>query len=551
MKIDRPFIALCGAGCASGALLGLAFASAPTGWLAWIALVPLLVALPRASAAQGAVAGFACGTVAAYATFGWLLVVPAFGAAQLVVLGIYMALYPALWGTGVVVAARARVPLVVSAPALWVALEAVRLHAGFLALPWATLAQAQHANLALLQAAAWGGEASVTFLVVMGNVAIAALIASRGRPAGSRDTPVIRRGWLDTSARRSVLAATAAIAAAHVGGALVLAEADTANSLIVAAVQPSIGLRERETTEGREAIWQRLERLTLQAARSDPAVVVWPETAIGDPARDLRLAARLSALAATTRAALIVGSAETEKFASAGTAGTAIGERGAYNSAYLVVGDQPLGTPYRKRKLVPFGEYLPGRDVVPWPRWLVPDVDDGKAGTAGAEFDVPGRREAAKDSVRIGVLICWENLFADLSRTAVRDGAVVLVQLTNDVWFGNTRASGQHNAASVLRAVENRVPIVLASNSGPSQVIDAHGRVSARAGGLFEQGVAVARVDISAAGTLFTRTGDLVSIAAIALTALALADARWRRRRDTLHVGFHRPNLAALVKETT
>ena len=549
MKIDRPFIALCGAGCATGALLGLAFASAQTGWLAWIALVPLLVALPRAAAAQGAVAGFACGTVAAYATFGWLLVVPAFGAAQLVVLGIYMALYPALWGAGVVVLARSRVPLVVSAPALWVSLEAVRLHAGFLALPWATLAQAQHANLALLQTAAWGGEASVTFLVVMGNAAIAALIASHGRLGGSQDSLVTRRGWLGTNARSNALAAGAAIAAMHAGGALVLAEADGAKPLVVAAVQPSIGLRERESAQGRAAIWQRLERLTLEAARSDPAVIVWPETAIGDPAHDLRLAARLAALAATTHAALIVGTAETEKFASAGPAGTAIGERGAYNSAYLVVGGKPLGTPYRKRKLVPFGEYLPGRGIVPWPRWLVPDIDDGKAGTAGAEFDVPRRPEAANDSVRIGVLICWENLFADLSRAAVRNGAVVLVQLTNDVWFGDTRASTQHNAASVLRAVENRVPIVLASNTGPSQVIDAHGRVTARTGGLFEQGVAVARVDIGAAGTIFTRTGDLLSIAAIALAAFALADARWRRRRADIQVEPHRPTLTALAKE--
>ena len=227
-----------------------------------------------------------------------------------------------------------------------------------------------------------------------------------------------------------MLAAGAAIAAVHAGGAFVLAEADSAKPLVVAAVQPSIGLREREAAEGRAAIWQRLERLTLQAARSDPDVVVSPETAIADPARDLRLAARLAALAATARTALVVGTAETEKFASVGPAGIAVGERDAYNSAHLVVGGQPLGTPYRKRKLVPFGEYLPGRGIVPWPRWLVPDIDDGKAGSAGAEFDVPRRREAAaKDSVRIGVLICWENLFADLSRTAVRDGAVVLVQL--------------------------------------------------------------------------------------------------------------------------
>ena len=503
MKLDPPFVVRCAAGIASGAALSLAFASAELGGLAWIALVPLLVVAPRSNARQAFVAGFVCGSVAAYGVFGWLFVVPAFGAAQFIVLGLYVALYPACWCAGVAMLARRRVPLAIGAPALWVALDMLRSHAGFLALPWATLAQSQQANLAALQVAALGGEAAVTFVVVLGNVAIASLLQ--------------RRSW------RSALAAAAAVGGVHAGGALVLASDDGFVPVAVAAVQPSIGLQERDTESGRAAIWQRLQRLTQQAAQSQPALIVWPETAVGDPRHDARLAARLAALAAQTRTPLIVGASETEKFVAGDAADVVVRERDNYNSAYLVRHDAPLAEPYRKRRLVPFGEYTPLADSVSWPRWLVPDIVAGRSGDSGATFLIPHAPALAlRDGLRIGVLICWENEFAELARESVQGGAQLLVQLTNDAWFDRTRAAAQHNAASVLRAVENHVPVVIASNSGPSQVIDAHGRVRARLDKLFDAGVAVASVGVGNAGTPYSRTGELFSFACIAGALLAL-----------------------------
>ena len=505
MKPDRRFVGRCAAGIASGAALSLAFASPQLGWLAWIALVPLLVASRDASAPQGFVAGGLCGAVAAWGVFGWLFVLPAFGAAQFVVLGLYVAVYPACWCAGVAMSARRHVPLAISAPTLWIALDLLRSHAGFMALPWATLAQSQQANLAVLQVAALGGEAAVTFVVVLGNVAIASLLQ--------------RRAW------RGAFVAAATVGGVHAGGALVLAGNDGASVPVpVAAVQPSIGLQERDSESGREAIWQRLQQLTQQAALARPAVIVWPETAVGDPRHDLRLAARLQALAATTGTALIVGASETEKFAAADAAGLAVRAQENYNSAYLVQAGAAPVDPYRKRRLVPFGEYTPLAGIVPWPGWLVPEIVVGRAGDSDAAFRlapssaVPG----LQDGLRIGVLICWENEFAALSRQAVQGGAQLIVQLTNDAWFGHTRAAEQHNAASVLRAVENRVPIVIASNTGPSQVIDAYGRVQARVAGRFEQGVAVAGVSVGTAGTPYSRTGELFSFGCVACAALAL-----------------------------
>ncbi len=503
MTLGQPFVVRCAAGIASGAALSLAFSSEDLGLLAWIALVPLFVVAQRSNARQAFVAGFVCGAVAAWGIFGWLFVVPAFGAAQFIVLGVYVSLYPACWCAGVVMLARSHVPLAITAPALWVALDMLRSHAGFLALPWATLAQSQQANLAVLQVAALGGEAAVTFVVVLGNVAIASLLQ--------------RRAW------RGALAAAAAVGGVHAGGALVLAIDAGPVPIVVAAVQPSIGLLERDTESGREATWQRLEHLTRRAAQSQPALIAWPETAVGDPRHDARLAARLAALAAQTSTPLVVGASETEKFVATDAAGLAVRERDNYNSAYVVRHDAPLAEPYRKRRLVPFGEYTPMAGVVSWPRWLVPDIVAGRSGDSGATFLIPHASALVlRDGLRIGVLICWENEFADLARQSVQDGAQVLVQLTNDAWFGRTRAAAQHNAASVLRAVENHVPVVIASNSGPSQVIDARGRVKSRVASLFDKGVAIASVGVGNAGTPYSRTGDLFSFGCIACAALAL-----------------------------
>jgi len=484
VNIDRRLWLLCGAGAASGTGLGLSFAADGWGWLAWFALVPLLIALRRASVWQAFAAGFGGGLVAAVTTFGWLSMVPAFGGPQFIALGSYVALYLACWCAGVALIARQCRSVLVFAPLLWVALEFVRNHAGFLALPIASLGQSQQAYPAVLQIAALGGEASVTWLVVLGNCAIAALFE--------------HRAW------RAALAAGATIAVACGAGVMVLRADESRDRITVAAVQPNIGLHERDTAAGRQAVWQRLEQLTLSAAaQARPELIVWPEGAVGDPRHDAELAGRLAALAAAAKTTLIVGSSETEKFVVAGDAGTVVRERDAYNSAYLVQAGAPIGEPYRKRRLMPFGEYIPLDGLVSWPRWLVPPVAQGRPGAQDADFHL-----ARPLPLRLGVVICWENLFADLSRDAARGGAHVLLQMTNDAWFGPGRAATQHNAASVLRAVENGVPLVLASNAGPSLLIDAQGRIVARTASQFALETTVAQVTPRRGLTLYTRFGD-------------------------------------------
>ena len=316
--------------------------------------------------------------------------------------------------------------------------------------------------------------------------------------------------------RRDALAAgaaAAAIAVVHIAGALVLGPAPGAPTLLVAVVQPSIRPLERTTPETYAASLDRLVRLTREAARTGPALIAWPETAVRQLGADRLLQARLSALVDELGSALVVGASDVEKFARPG--GQQLGRR-AHNAAYLVEPGRPLAEPYRKMRLVPFGEYVPFEGRVPWPAWLVPGSIDGVAGEGRRLFGLAS-------GPTLATLICWGNLFADMVRHAVTDGAGLIVQLTNDSWFGPTAAPRQHNLASVLRAVENRIPVVIASNTGPSAILDPWGRVLAEVPTLFAEGVAIADVPLGGPPALYTRWGDAFAFTMAAVAALGLA----------------------------
>ncbi|HET9962435.1 MAG TPA: apolipoprotein N-acyltransferase [Nitrospiraceae bacterium] len=478
----------------SAGLIACSLPNPDVGWLAWIALVPLMVACATSTPVQGAALGFLAGMAANAGTYHWLFEVNGFELYHFLILSSFFALYPAAWAAGTSYLTRARFPLIFVAPALWVLVDYLRAHAGFMAFPWGTLAQTQHQNLSILQIATVTGEYGVTFLVVMGNAALAGII--------------LHAAW------RPAAGATILIVLVHLGGALALTSPQPGPSVRLAAVQPSIRVGERHTEAGRAAARNRLARLTEAAAASHPALIVWPETAVvGNLRANPFLAMELTAFASDLRTPIVFGVGEVDKFVAGG------GQRQGYNAAYLVT-EQGLSPPYIKRVLLPFGEYVPLEHIIGWPAWLAPSMYRRVPGNVAVVYTV-------SDTMAFSPLICWENLFADLARESVREGAGVLVMMSNDGWFGRTAEPLQHNLPSVLRAVENRVPVVVASNTGPSKVVDAYGRVVARAPGLFEEDVVIGEVALGAGGTLYTRIGDVFAFIVIGAFAFAMIR-RWR-----------------------
>ena len=147
-----PLLALrCGGALLTAACIVLAFPTPDQGWLAWVALLPLFSACEGISPFGAAALGFLYGMAANIGIFRWLFEVPGFGVTHFLILGSFFALYPAVWCAGVALLGRVQSPLIFTAPSLWIALDYLRAHAGFMAFPWGTLAQTQHQNLAALR----------------------------------------------------------------------------------------------------------------------------------------------------------------------------------------------------------------------------------------------------------------------------------------------------------------------------------------------------------------------------------------------------------------
>ncbi|PIE64177.1 MAG: apolipoprotein N-acyltransferase [Desulfobacterales bacterium] len=473
-------------------LLTLSFPDFNQFWLAWIALTPLLLACWG----QGVLIAFGLGLLSGFMTMAgichWIFQVNAFRWYHGLILGLYLGLYPAVWCGMLSFLRGYRVPFILAAPTIWVALDYLKAHAFFLAFPWATLAHSQHANLPVLQWSTLTGEAGITFLIVLASAALAEMIAA-GKWTG-------------------MVSAAAIILLVHGWGALQITHSIQGKRVKVAVIQPCISREERGVAQGRTESFLRLKQLTYEVADSQPALVVWPETAVRNLGKDVDRYEQIETLARFIGAPILTGASEFGKFPvrkSLENRVTGV-EQKQFNSAYFITGEGKQAGPYHKWIRVPFAEYVPLDGILDWPDWLVPERPDVMPGNEYQQYPLG-------EGLRIGPLICWENLFAGHVRILVNQGNDVIVQLTNDNWFGSTAAPWQHNAASVLRAVENRVFLVIASNTGPSQIIDPFGYVTAEISPLFKEGVIIGEVKAKSSETFFTRRGELFALLCISM----------------------------------
>ncbi len=484
----------------------------PDLWLlAWVALLPLLFGLQGLTIKKGCLLGIIFGIASACGIFFWILQVPGFRFYHMLAGAFFLGLFPAVWA-GVVagISGNTRLLMVLS-PAVWVTFDYLRAHLGFLSMPWATLAHTQHANLPLLQISGVVGEYGVTFLIVFVNTALFVTIIKR------RLFPVISAGCL--------------VGIVLLFGIDQLSRPSTGSPVRMSTVQPAIWPEEQATEAGVAHTIERLKRLSTEAVRSRPALIVWPETAVLAFMGNTAVYRTIEELSRDLRTPLLIGASERVKFV--GSAGKTENGIRSYNAAYFIGPGSSIGEPYRKLRLVPFGEYLPLEGVLNWPAWFVPR----------GFLTLPGDKDvsfALENEVRLGVLICWENLFSGLVREKVLNGATVLVQLTNDGWFGRSAASLQHNNASALRAVENGTPILVASNCGPSQFFDSHGRIISSAP-LFSDDTLAADILPRIGTTFYTRHGDVFAkaCAGLFLLSLLVAGIRIFRRACRSYCSLH------------
>jgi apolipoprotein N-acyltransferase len=556
------------AAAATGALLWGAMPPAPLGAdAAWFGMVPLLLAVRHAAPRRAFRLGLASGAVFWLLSLTWIWrLIENNGPWPLVVFGYaalaaYCALYTALFCLAVarvwqVVRLRENEALrllaaAVAEPLLWVGAEFLRctLLTGF---PWHALGVSQYANLVMLQAASLGGVYAVSALVVLVNGAVAGLAVRMVRmasaPAGRRPPGGAWRSF-ETFVPLLILAV------AWMWGLQRVRERAQAGADApvwrLAMIQPDAPCIFARNDENADLARRTLLDLTRAASANRPDLVIWPETALlGDVPSDPSAMSLAGNGAVAAGAPLLTGATETR----AGPSGRP-GDTVFYNSAWLFnAGGLPAGF-YRKQHLVPFGEFIPLDGVFPALQRLSPVGISCTPGRSSSVLHVVGRppprggpltvsleEPAARAPLAFSPLICFEDTVSDLSRRAVRAGARLLVNVSNDSWFRGSNEPEQHLAQAIFRCVETGVPMARAANTGVSAAIDGIGRrtlLTAADGGT--SGFA-GHLDASLAvpenppPTPYLRHGDwLLGRPAAIVLLLVLAAPLVRRRSERFH----------------
>jgi apolipoprotein N-acyltransferase len=202
-----------------------------------------------------------------------------------------------------------------------------------------------------------------------------------------------------------------------------------------------------------------------------------------------------------------------------------------FNTAFAIERDGTVPAPYFKQILIPFGEYMPGADVLPWLGGMNQRAGIFTAGAGVRVFDYPMRgRDGHNNTLKVSPLICYEDVVPGMARKATRQGAQLLVNLTYDTWFGRSPAPYQHHVIAAFRAIENRRFLIRATNSGHSAIVDPLGRTIARIPA-FTTGTARAEVSALDYPSPYTRYVGERPWWALCFAALGvIAVGRWKGR---------------------
>jgi len=489
--------------------------------------VPLLISLCGKSPKYGFFLSFVCGIIFFAGVFNWVFEIPGYKFLHHAVLIPYMGLYFGFFGLafGFISKRWTVTSALLAAPFVWVSLEYIRSNMSFLSLPWALMGHSQHHYPLIIQCASITGAYGISFLVVTLNSALAATILAFFCPLERYRLPAIASP--SKRAAISMVILTAALTGLTLFyGHMTLSRPSVGKEIRVSVLQGNID-REMKANPRKHArfIMQKYADLTKEAAQDGPALIVWPEAATpGLVLLNKALRNRIRSLIRGIKTHFLIGSSEFPKFTKVRS-----DLAGSGNTALFFSPEGKVLGQYLKIHLVPFGEYIPYDGVIPWPDFIVPE--EKKA------FDIPGKEFTvfALDGAKFGVLICWEIVFPKLFRQFVKNGANFMLNITNEGWFGETAAPYQLAAVSVFRAVENRVSLVRAANTGISCFIDPFGRITGRVTNnnrdIFIEGYLTQEISLSNERTFYTRYGDIFVYITLVVTAVMIAVSLLRVKR--------------------
>ena len=490
----------------SGFLLTLSFPNFDISWLAWFAFIPLFVALRNLSLKNSFYLGLFAGLVHYLSLVYWLAhTMSAYGHLPfyvsipvLLLFSFYLALYIALFSMAVTRLCSSPLSLLFIPPLIWVSLEYIRsfLFTGF---PWELMGYTQFNMLHIIQISDLFGVYGVSFAIILSN-AVAFLIY----------LCLMDKNWQSKEVQTKLAVGAMAAFVVILGAIWFYGKWRINNINELAVMSPSSKVTIVQGNIDQAKKWDpafqkssTMKYIHLSSLSKDlqPDLVVWPETATPFYfMHDIELSKLVLTGIHEIGADFLIGSP-------AFTLNNDNIEY--YNSAFLVDAVGNVNGRYDKAHLVPFGEYVPMKKWLPFVSKMVEGVGDFDTGEKGQTI------KWQKSS--IGILICYEIIFPALSRAMVQNNASLLVNITNDAWYGRSSAPYQHFSMSVFRAVENRRSIIRAANTGISGFIEPSGSVIETTQ-IFKDAVITQKVPILQVETLYSRFGDVFAMACLGLS---------------------------------
>jgi len=495
----------------SAILLILSFPAFNIWLLAWFGFVPLFFSIENVSKSKAFLLSYLSGIIFWSGIIYWLIHVTLPGTVLLI---LYLALYFAIFGVIIkVYELRVTSYELLFIPSIWVLLEYIRSHL-FTGFPWALLGYSQYLNLPVIQIADITGVWGVSFLVMMVNVMIWQIMK------GLR----IKGKGLSVNKKWIYLLPVLCILTTLVYGYYRLSPLPLNpyhSPLKISVIQGNIPQELKWDSDAKVYILDKYSKLTQKLVTLSPDLIIWPEASSpGILGEDELVFQEIFNLSKKIRIPLLIGavSREDEKY---------------FNSALLINGNGQIVGRYDKLHLVPFGEYIPLKKILPFLETVVP-IGDITAGGEYTVFKIPNsatkigglanhfgeprslpHRQAGQLPTKFSVLVCFEDLFPELSREFIKRGANFLVNITNDAWYKKTSAAYQHLQASVFRAVENRVFLVRSANTGVSGFISPDGKIISKVSDRFGRNIFIDGYDTQEITILkhspgfYTRYGDI------------------------------------------
>jgi apolipoprotein N-acyltransferase len=493
-------------------------------WLSWIAVTPLIVALMRArvpetlqlegqerllpaSPWQGFLLAYICGILWCMGTCYWIFdTMHRYGALPipvalliLILFCMYISLYHGLFGLmlALVIGRRGLVRrALIAAPFLWVAVELARTR--ITAFPWELLGYSQTSNFMLTRLTTITGVYGLSWEIMLVNSVFAA-------------------AFLVPKERRKMLVGAAVLAAVMLqAGQLVLPPQATANRTALL-VQPNIPIQENWTTDYFQGTIRDLSWISLHPAggKGDEQfdLIVWPESPapffLNDPAfrHDIEM------LAQQSRTWLLAASVGVN------TASQSPQQQSEeFNSAALISPAGELTGRYDKIHLVPFGEYVPFKSVMPFMDMLTKEVGTFARGQS--------REPLRAGDQQLGIFICYESIFPNEIREFVGRGANMLINVSNDGWYGDSGAWKQHLQMTQMRAIENGRWLLIGTNTGMTASVDPYGRIVTATERKVRTAL-IAPYGLSTSTTFYTRHGDWFAYLCAIISVLLVLSTRY------------------------